>query len=271
MIQDDFDRLQALMVSRTGFRLGRDRIHLAEHRLTPVARREGFDSVDDMLASLWAKPVASLGWAVIEALLNPETWFRRDRAVFDTFARELLPAIGRARPEGLVRVWSAGCSYGQEAYGVAMAALDAGANVEIVATDLSQRAIDRGRSGSYTAFEIQRGLSAQTMLRWFDRADDAWITKPPLREAVRFARHNLLDAPSDAARFDVILCRNVLSEMDPARRGQVVEGLERRLVDDGVLILGADERIEGDTVAFRPVTGRKGLFVKAPSAISRAA
>ncbi len=271
MIQDDFDRLQALMVSRAGFRLGRDRIHLAEHRLTPVARREGFDSVDDMLASLWAKPVASLGWAVIEALLNPETWFRRDRAMFDTFARELLPAIGRARPEGLVRVWSAGCSYGQEAYGVAMAALDAGANVEIAATDLSQRAIDRGRSGCYTAFEIQRGLSAQTMLRWFDRADDAWVTKPALREAVRFARHNLLDAPADGAQFDVILCRNVLSEMDPAKRGQVVDGLERRLVDDGVLILGSDERIEGDTVAFRPVTGRKGLFVKAPSAISRAA
>jgi chemotaxis protein methyltransferase CheR len=59
--------------------------------------------------------------------------------------------------------------------------------------------------------------------------------------------------------------------MDPAKRGQVVDGLERRLVDDGVLILGADERIDADTVAFRPVTGRKGLFVKAPSALSRAA
>ena len=271
MIQDDFERLQALMVSRTGFRLGRDRIHLAEHRLAPVARREGFDSVDDMLASLWAKPVASLGWAVIEALLNPETWFRRDRAVFDTFARELLPAIGRARPDGLVKVWSAGCSYGQEPYSLAMSALDAGANVEIVATDLSQRAIERGKSGSYTAFEIQRGLSAQTMLRWFDPADDAWVTKPALRDAVRFARHNLLDAPADGAQFDVILCRNVLSEMDATKRGQVVDGLEKRLVDDGVLVLGAEERIDADTVAFRPVAGRKSLFVKAPSALSRAA
>lgn len=271
MTQDDFERLQALMVSRAGFRLARDRIHLAEHRLAPVARREGFDSVDDMLASLWAKPVASLGWAVIEALLNPETWFRRDRALFDTFARELLPAIGRARPEGLIKVWSAGCSHGQEPYSLAMAAMDAGANVEIVATDLSQRAVERGKTGAYTAFEIQRGLSAQTMLQWFDRADDAWITKPRLRDAVRFARHNLLDAPADAAQFDVILCRNVLSEMDAAKRGQVVDGLERRLVDDGILILGADERIDGDTVAFRPVGGRRGVFVKAPSALSRAA
>ncbi len=271
MTQDDFDRLQALMASRAGFRLGRDRIHLAEHRLTPVARREGFDGVDDMLASLWAKPVASLGWAVIEALLNPETWFRRDRTIFDTFANELLPAIGRARPEGLVRVWSAGCSNGQEPYSLAMGALDAGANAEIVATDLSQRAVDRGRSGVYTAFEIQRGLSARKMLNWFDPADEAWVIKPALREAVRFARHNLLDPPADAARFDVIFCRNVLSEMEPQKRGQVVDGLERRLVDDGVLVLGADERIDADTVAFRPVNGRRGLFVKAPSALSRAA
>ena len=271
MTQEDFERLQALMVSRAGFRLARDRIHLAEHRLAPVARRESFDSVDDMLASLWAKPVASLGWAVIEALLTPETWFRRDRVVFDTFARELLPAIARARPEGLVRVWSAGCSHGQEPYSLAMGALDSGTNVEIVATDLSQRAVERGRSGSYTAFEIQRGLSAQTMLRWFDPAEDVWIARQSLRDTVRFARHNLLDPPADTAQFDIILCRNVLSEMDPSKRGQVIDGLEKRLVDDGVLILGADERIDADTLAFRPVGGRRGLFVKAPSALSRAA
>ncbi|AQR62695.1 chemotaxis protein CheR [Brevundimonas sp. LM2] len=271
MTEDDFDRLQALLASRAGFRLGRERIHLAEHRLAPVARREGFDSVDALLATLWVKPVASLGWAVIEALLNPETWFRRDRAVFDTFSRELLPAIGRVRPAGLVRVWSAGCSSGQEAYSLAMGALDGGANVEVLATDLSQRALDKARSGIFSAFEIQRGLSAQTMLQWFEPAEDAWAARPQLRSAVRFARHNLLDAPTDEARFDIIVCRNVLSEMEPTRRGAVVDNLERRLVDDGVLILGMDERIDGDTVAFRPVNGRRGLYVKAPSALSRAA
>lgn len=271
MTQEDFDRLQALVASRAGFRLGRDRMHLAEHRLAPVARREGFDSVEAMLGTLWSKPVATLGWAVIEALLNPETWFRRDRAIFDTFVDDLLPAIARARPDGRVRVWSAGCSSGQEPYSLAIGALDAGFNVEIVATDLSQRAVERGRSGAYTSFEIQRGLPARTMLRWFDRAEDAWVITPALREAVRFARHNLMDAPADAARFDVIFCRNVLNDMDPQKRAQVVDGLERRLVDDGVLVLGTEERIDGDTIAFRAVGGQRGLFVKAASALSRAA
>lgn len=271
MTQDDFDRLQSLLATRAGYRLARDRIHLAEHRLAPIARREGFESVDAMLAGLWAKPVASLGWAVIEAMLNPETWFRRDRGVFDAFARELLPAIGRARPEGRVQVWSAGCSTGQEAYSLAIAALDAGANATIVATDLSQRAIDKARAGLFSAFEIQRGLSARTMLDWFEPAEDAWGARARLRDTVRFARHNLLDPPTEAGRFDIIVCRNVLADMEPARRSQVIENLERRLVDDGVLILGVDERIEGDTVAFRAIGGRKGLYVKAPSALSRAA
>ncbi|CAN5315274.1 protein-glutamate O-methyltransferase CheR [soil metagenome] len=271
MIEEDFERLQQLVASRSGFRLTRDRIHLAEHRLGPVARREGFDSVDAMLASLWAKPVASLGWAVIETMLNPETWFRRDRTPFDTFARELLPAIGRVRPNGLVKVWSAGCGAGQEAWSLAMAAGDAGANVEILGTDLSQRALDRAKAGAYTGFEIQRGLSAASMLRWFEPVEEQWSAHADLRAVTTFERVNLLDELPEGPRFDVIFCRNVLNDMEPARRGGVIEALERRLVDDGCLFVGADERLDGDTVAFRPVSGRRGLFVKAPSALSRAA
>lgn len=271
MSPEDFDRLQTLMASRAGFRLTRDRMKLAEHRLGPVARREGFDTVDALLASLWAKPVAALGWAVIEALLNPETWFRRDPATFDTFAGELLPALSKARSGAAVKVWSAGCSTGQEAWSLAMAGLDAGVAVEIVATDLSQRALEKARTGLYTGFEIQRGLKAATMLRWFEQQEDNWAARPELRDAVHFAPANLLDAPADAHRFDVIFCRHVLADMDPARRGQVLDNLERRLVDDGCLFLGPDERLEGDSVAFRPVAARKGLYVKAPSALSRAA
>lgn len=271
MTPDDFDRLQNLMASRAGFRLTRDRMKLAEHRLGPVARREGFESVDAMLASLWAKPVASLGWAVIEALLNPETWFRRDRTSFDTLAQELLPALGKARAGQPVRIWSAGCSTGQEAWSLAIAAQEAHVNVEIFATDLSQRALEKARSGAYTGFEIQRGLKAETMLRWFDQAEDAWIARAELRAAVHFARANLADAPTDDHRFDIIFCRHVLGDADPSRRRDMFDNLERRLVDDGCLFLGPDEHPEGDSIAFRAVAGRKGLFVKSAAALRRAA
>ena len=271
MSPDDFDRLQSLMASRAGFRLTRDRMKLAEHRLGPLARREGYETVDALLASLWSKPVATLGWAVIEALLNPETWFRRDRRPFDTFAGELLPALSAARKGAPVKVWSAGCSTGQEAWSLAIGALDAGFPVEIVATDLSQRALEKARSGAYTGFEIQKGLKAGTMLAWFDQAEDSWIAKPRLRAAVHFARANLLDPPADDHRFDVIFCRNVLCDMESARRAQALDNLERRLVDDGCLFLGHDESLNADSLAFRPVAGRRGLFVKTPAAMRRAA
>ena len=271
MSPDDFDRLQSLMATRAGYRLTRDRMKLAEHRLGPLARREGYETVDALLASLWSKPVATLGWAVIEALLNPETWFRRDRRPFDTFAGELLPALSAARKGAPVKVWSAGCSTGQEAWSLAIGALDAGFPVEIVATDLSQRALEKARSGAYTGFEIQKGLKAGTMLAWFDQAEDSWIAKPRLRAAVHFARANLLDPPADDHRFDVIFCRNVLCDMESARRAQALDNLERRLVDDGCLFLGLDESLNADSLAFRPVAGRRGLFVKTPAAMRRAA
>jgi chemotaxis protein methyltransferase CheR len=271
MTPDDFDKLQTLMASRAGYRLTRDRMQLAEHRLGPVARREGYANVEALLANLWTQPVASLGWAVIEALLNPETWFRRDRTPFRVFEKELLPALASARPEGRVRVWSAGCSTGQEAWSIAMAGLGVGARIEVSATDLSQRAIEKARGGLYTGFEIQRGLDARTMLRWFEPVEEQWRPRPELAQVVQFTRGNLLDEPADDGRFDVIFCRNVLRDMDPSRRTRLLDGLEQRLVDDGCLFLGADETLEGETVAFRPVSGRRGLYVKAPSSLRRAA
>lgn len=271
MTPEDFDKLQGLLATRAGYRLTRDRMNLAEHRLGPIARREGYANVEALLANLWAHPVASLGWAVIESLLNPETWFRRDRAPFDVLEQELLPALAKARPGGRVSLWSAGCSTGQEAWSIAMAAKASGAAAEIVATDLSQRAIDKARAGLYTGFEIQRGLNARAMLRWFEPDEENWRVRPELAEIVRFGRANLLDEPTDERRFDVIFCRNVLTHMEPSRRARLLDGLERRLVDDGCLFLGLDERLEGETVAFRPVSGRQGLYVKTPAAVRRAA
>lgn len=270
MTPEDFDRLQTLTAARAGLKLTRDRMHLAEHRLGPIARREGFASVEALLAALWERHADALAWSVVEALLNAETWFRRDRQPYDTLHREMLPALGQARGRP-VRIWSAGCSTGQEAYSLALAAADAGVSAEITAVDLSQRAIEKARSGLYTAFEIQRGLSAATMLRGFRPEDDQWRARAELRASIAFDRVNLLDEPGDTTRYDVIFCRYVLSDMEPSRRVQVLEAIEARLMDDGCLFLGLGERPDGETVAFRPVVGREGLYVKAPTRFSRAA
>lgn len=271
MTPEDMERLRALMSSRAGMELAKSRAHLAAHRLGPVARREGFESVEAMLEALWARPVASLAWSVIEAMLNTETWFRRDRAGFDTLERELLPALAKARAGRPIRILSAGCATGQEAYSAAIVAAEAGAEVEVHGVDLSHVAIERATPGVYSAFEIQRGLSAALMLKYFDKAGEAWRAREPLRRRVAFARANLLDAVQDDTPYDVILCRHVITDMAPGRRGLVLDGLEQRLTPDGCLFLAPGERVEDDTVAFRPVAGRKGLYVKRSGGLQRAA
>lgn len=271
MSPDDFQHLQTLLATRAGYRLTRDRMHLAEHRLGPVARREGFASVDVMVATLRQQPPAALAWAVIEALLNGETWFRRDRTPFATLAREVLPAIAGVRPGGRVRILSAGCGAGQEAYSLAIAAAEARIAADITAVDLSQRALEKARSGVYTAFEVQRGLSARQMLRWFEQGEDMWRARPELRQAIAFQPMNLLDAPQGRAKSDVIFCRYVLGDMEPQRRARALDVLGAMLADDGCLFLGLGETVEERADAFRPVAGREGLFIKTPQAVRRAA
>lgn len=271
MTPEDFERLQALVAGRTGQRLTRDRMKLCEHRLGPVARREGFGDVPALLAALWSQTSAGLTWAAVEAVLDAETWFRRDRDGFSAFADQLLPALAKARPGGRVRLWSVGCSTGQEAYSLAMAALERGAAAEVLATDVNRLSLERAAAGLYSGFEVQRGLSARAQIRWFAPSEDGWTVVPELRAAVTFRRANLLDPPETGEPMDVIFCRHVLGGMEPAARALALEHLERALADDGCLFVGSGERIEGDTVAFRPVAGRSGLYVKARGMIRRAA
>ncbi len=271
MTPEDFERLQALVLGRTGQRLGRDRMKLAEHRLAPVARRESFDDVGALLSALWGKPVASTAWAVIEALLEPETWFNRDRAGFAVFADQLLPALSAARPGGRVRLWSAGCSTGQEAWSLLIAAAERRVDAEVLATDLNRLSLERARAGAYSGFEIQRGLSARSMIQWFERQEDRWIARDVLRQRLDVQRANLLDPPPEGEKFDVVFCRHVLGTMDPQRRALALDNLDRALADDGCLFVGPQETLTSDTVAFRPVAGRPGLYVKAHGSMRRAA
>lgn len=264
MTPEDFDKLQGLMASRAGFALSPDRMQLAEHRLGPIARREGFHNVEALLQSIWARPVGSLAWSIIEALLNGETWFRRDRNVFDICTRELLPALSLARKGRPIRIWVAGGGSGQEAFSLAMAASEQFIPVEILSTDLSRRAIEKAGRGIYSSFEIQRGLSAKGMLDHFTPVEDQWQATRELRDQVQFERANLLHAlPQDLTtrgRFDIVFCRYVLCDMRDDVRARVLEHLAEPLSDDGCLFLGLNEK--ADSADFRQVAGHTGLYVK---------
>jgi chemotaxis protein methyltransferase CheR len=264
------DLLAALARQRAGLRIEGDKVYLVESRLNPLARREGFESIEAMIDALRMQREDRLIWAVVEALTLNETAFFRDREVFAQLRDELLPTLSQLVRKRPIRVWSAACSTGQEAYSLAMTAAEScdlapGARFEFFGSDLSDRCLEKAQSGLYTQFEVQRGLPIRLLVKHFENQDEMWAISPRIRQSVRWRRVNLLADLSSMGKFDAILLRNVLPGLDPSVHGRVIESLAAQLEDDGVLLVGSGESLEGITGAVRPITGRSGLFARDPN------
>jgi chemotaxis protein methyltransferase CheR len=273
MRPDEVDFLAELMRVRAGHAIDRDKIYLMESRLGPVARREGFATIREMLGVVKQRGEERLVWAVVEAMAAGETLFFRDRKPFQAFREDMLPALAKARKGKPIKVLSAGCATGQEVYSLAMivdeeaAALE-GQPVEILGADLSARALEKAQSGLYTQFEIQRGLPIRLLVKYFDRRDESWTVTPRLRAMAHWRRVNLNADLGGMGRFDIIFCRNVASQMEPPAARRLLDQMAQALPRDGYLVLGAGEQGGALSDLLRPL----GDGVYAPkSAISAAA
>ena len=143
--------------------------------------------------------------------------------------------------------------------------LEPGARVEIYGSDLSERYLEKAQAGIYNQFEVQRGLPIRMLVDYFEKVEDSWRLSPRIRGRVRWRRLNLAGDLSTVGRFDVIFCRNVLSAMDESVRPKVLEGLAGALPADGFLVLGQGESPLGLTDAYRPISGRDGLYARNPA------
>jgi len=260
----------SLTRARAGLRLAPEKTYFIESRLAPVARREGFESVSDLLAAIRARRDEALIWAAVEALAAGETCFFRDRTPFVLFKTELAPQLAAARRGRSVRIWSAACATGQEIYSLAMLAdelamEDPELQIELAASDLSGLALERAQSGLYDQFEIQRGLPIRRLVRYFEKVDDHWRICPEVRRRVRWRRINLVAGLKAIGRFDVVFCRYVLSSMTEEAQRKVAQELAGVLAEDGFLVLGLKESVAGLGEAFQPVVGRPGLYRRNPA------
>ncbi len=254
---------------RSGVIIDVDKIYVIESRLSPIARRQGFTSLSELVQELQARGDETLIWAVVEAMSSTETQFFRDRAPFDQLREEVLPALAR-KGRKTVKIWSAACSTGQEPYSLAMLAEEergryGGMAIDIYATDLSERCLEKAQAGLYTQFEVQRGLPSGLLIKYFDKVDDHWVLSPRLRQMVRMERRNLLTDIKDQGPFDIIFCRNVLAAFDPSTARAVLEQIARVLAPDGYLVMGAYETSALGTPAFRSVPGLRSLYVRDPA------
>ena len=270
--------LASLLEARTGQQLAFNRRWRIDTALAAIMRERGFASIDQLVSRLVAGQDRSLTDRVIEALLNNETYFFRDKLPFDLLLGGPVRRLEAARArERRLSIWCAGCSTGQEAYSLAMSfaaepARWQGWKIEIVATDLSASAIARAKAGTYSQFEVQRGLPIAQMLRWFsEQGGGEWQIDPALRGSVRFEVGNIIEPAPRPGRFDIVLCRNVLLYFAPDMRRLAFNRLAQAVAPDGTLMLGAGETVLGQTERFEPDPDHRGLYRPAAAAPAAAA
>ena len=266
-VSDSSSRILAgLLEARTGQQLTMSRRWRIETALSSLLKERGIATLDELITILVMGREPALANLVVEALLNNETYFFRDRQPFDLLSSHFLPSIAKARhTKKHLKIWSAGCSTGQEPYSLAMLFADEplkwqGWTVDILGTDVSTAVVDRARAGTYTQFEVQRGLGINQMIRWFAECDDGWRAAEALRKTVRFQVHNILENAPHPGQFDIILCRNVLLYFSPEKRTMAFDRLASALAPDGALMLGAGETVIGQTTRFSADRETRGLY-----------
>ncbi len=270
MNSSDFDFVSGLLRRRAGIQLTTDKTYLLESRLAPLARKEGLASIEDLLQVVRSRRDERLISQIVDVMTTNETFFFRDKTPFDLMKNVALPELTAQRKPRL-RIWCAACSTGQEPYSLAMMlednpALTKGASVEIVATDISPRVLEKAKSGLYSQFEVQRGLPIQMMMKYFTQKDDLWQISDKIRSMVTFREHNLMDQPSMFGKFDVVFIRNVLIYFDPPTKGAVLERVSSVMNPGGFVLLGAAETVIGITKKFEAMKEHRGLYKMAEAA-----
>ena len=266
-ISDSSTRILAgLLEARTGQQLTMSRRWRIETALSALLRERGIGTLDELITILVMGKEPSLSQLVVEALLNNETYFFRDRAPFDLLQRYALEELALRRSKSKrLRIWSAGCSTGQEAYSLAMLFAEErekwrGWTIDILGTDVSTSCIDRARNGIYSQFEVQRGLGINQTIKWFEECADGWRAVEELRRPVRFQVHNLLEQAPHPGGFDIVLCRNVLLYLSPEKKAVSFERLTGAMAEDGWLMLGAGETVIGQTRKLGADINARGLY-----------
>ncbi|HTW81134.1 MAG TPA: protein-glutamate O-methyltransferase CheR [Terracidiphilus sp.] len=267
----DYGFLRELVFGLTRNVLDPSRDYLFETRLSKLLRNQGLNRVEELVRKLRSSRNPGLENAVAEAMTINETSFFRDMRPFELLRAELLPRFIEARRfKRTLRFWSAASSTGQEAYSLAMMTLEhfpmlVGWDIRIEGTDISAEVVEHARAGQYHRIEINRGLPARFVVRYFDHAGEMWSVKPDVRKLCNFRQANLcgprppFNRASDC--FDVIFLRNVMLYFSQETRRTLLAYVHRLLAPDGVLFLGSSEQ-PADPSIWTPLLAGGACYYK---------
>ena len=263
--------IRRLLLERAAITLSEDQGYLVESRLASLARETGCASVAALVTRLEREAYGDLHQRVVEAMTTNETSFFRDTHPFETLKTKILPdLLLRRTKERRLRVWSAACSSGQEAYSLVMLMWDAfpllkSWNVRVVGTDIANKVVDKARAGVFSPLEVKRGLPAQFLSRYFEPHPSGFRVRDELRRVVEWKVMNLTQRDASMVSFDIIFLRNVLIYFDAQTRATVLTNAKKALRSDGYLFLGSTEtphgactdiepEVHGLTTCYRPKT-----------------
>ena len=207
---------------------------------------------------------------LLDTATNNETSFFRDPKVFHMIAEHIIPEWRKKNPDAkLFRIWSAASSFGQEPYSLVMMLEKLRETnhdmprVEVLASDISEEALKKAKLGIYSQLEVQRGLEAMLLVKYFSKKDDDyWHIKPAIRGQVQFKKVNLLDITSIPSGFDLVLCRNVLIYQNEERKKTIISNITKKITDQGAFILGSAESLIGLSDQFQQEIYKGAVFYR---------
>ncbi len=265
----DYAYLRDLVLTESANLIDPSRNALFETRLTPIARLAGAADLQGLVNILRDDRPAYLHRAVAEAMTINETSFFRDVKPFDALRLSVLPRlIAQNQHTRKLRIWSAASSTGQEAYSIAMLLCEhfpelARWDVRIIGTDISRSVIDYANRGRFRRIEVNRGLPARLLVKYFERDGDEWQVSPKVRALCHFQYANLCATLPALPIFDLVLLRNVLLYFPQQDRGCVFSDVYRQLNPQGYLLLGNAEQAEDSTNLFTAEFGAGCYYYRA--------
>lgn len=258
--------------TESGIVLGESKQYLVKSRLTSHVKIQGVSNLDQLIEKIVIQRDRQAQLAAIEAMTTNETLWFRDTYPFSLLESTILPKYeNKSSP---LKVWSAACSSGQEAYSIAMTILNyqkkrsgsLRAGAHILGTDISQEMLQKCRDAEYDQLAMSRGLPEVFKQEFFETASSGKLkVKAQLKAMASFRQLNLLDNFSSVGRFDIIFCRNVLIYFSPELKKQILQKIAACLQDDGILFVGASESISDLVEQFSMVRCNPGLYyIKKP-------
>ncbi|HEX9162561.1 MAG TPA: protein-glutamate O-methyltransferase CheR [Thermoanaerobaculia bacterium] len=255
---DVFRQLREQIYRRTGMFFADTSKYLLQKRLSPRARELNFDSFQKYFYFLQYDARAEAEFdQIFDLITTNETYFFREPAQLTAFVEEIVPEVLARKPVKRIRMWSAGCSSGEEPYSIAMLLTEArmfrDVAFEIFASDLNQQVLAKARKGQYRENSFRATDPALRDRYFTHEADGSWRVSDDIRNRVSFGRLNIYDGARVAllGTLDVVFCRNVIIYFDDASKKAVINNFYQRLSDGGYLLLGHSESLISLSTQFK--------------------